>query len=87
MGLEPKLVFRGVRGFDNIWDAGMQLSIADRQIFFTGLYHSTQNTTFGLGMDLKKKYLINLLYTSQTSALRTYANGSFELNLRVAFGR
>ena len=87
MGLEPKIVFRGVNGFDNIWDAGMQLSIADRQVFFTGLYHSTQNATFGLGMNLRKKYLINLLYTSETSALRTYANGSFELNLRVAFGR
>jgi len=87
IGMEPKLVFRGVRGFDNIWDAGLQVSIADRQVFFTGLYHSTQNATFGLGMDLKRKYLVNLLYTSETSALRTYANGSFELNLRVAFGR
>lgn len=87
MSLEPKLVFRGVRGFDNIWDAGVQVSIVDRQVFFTGLYHSTQNATFGLGMNLKKKYLVNLLYTSETSALRTYANGSFELNLRVAFGK
>lgn len=87
VGAEPKFVFRGVRGFDNIWDAGMQLSIADRQVFFTGIYHSTENATFGLGMDLKRKYLINVLYTSETSALRTYANGSFELNLRVAFGK
>lgn len=86
MDIEPKVAYRGVRGFDNILDAGAQLSIADRQVFFMGMYHSSENATVGLGMDYKKKYLISGSYTSQTSALSNYTNGSFELNLRLSLG-
>jgi len=81
--LEPKVAYRGVKGFDNIWDAGAQMSIANQQVMLLGMYHSTKNATFGLGMDYKKKYLISGTYTTQTSALSSYTNGSFELNLRL----
>ena len=80
---EPKVAYRGVKGFDNIWDAGAQIGIADRQAFLLGMYHSTKNATFGLGMDYKRQYLISATYTTQTSALSNYTNGSFELNLRL----
>jgi type IX secretion system PorP/SprF family membrane protein len=83
MDVEPKVAYRGVKGFDNIWDAGAQLSIANKQVLLLGMYHSTKNATFGLGMDYKKKYLISGTYTTQTSALSNYTNGSFELNLRL----
>lgn len=87
VGLEPKVAYRGVQGYDNIWDAGAQLTLFDRQILFTGLYHSTKSSTFGLGMDFRRKYLITGLYTTQTSALSGYTNGSFELNLRLSIGK
>lgn len=80
---EPKVAYRGVKGFDNIWDAGAQFGIANKQVFLLAMYHSTKSTTFGLGMDYKRKYLINGTYTTQTSALSNYTNGSFELNLRL----
>ena len=83
MDVEPKVAYRGVKGFDNIWDAGAQMSIANKQVFLLAMYHSTENATFGLGMDYKKRYLISGTYTTQTSALSGYTNGSFELNLRV----
>lgn len=85
--LEPMVAYRGVQGFDNIWDAGAQLEIANQQVFMTGMYHSTKNATFGLGMDFKKKYLVSGNYTTQTSALSGYTNGSFELNLRLSLGK
>lgn len=81
--LEPKVAYRGVKGFDNIWDAGGQAWIANQQVFLMGMYHSTENATFGLGMDFKRKYLVSGMYTTQTSALSGYTNGSFELNLRL----
>lgn len=81
--VEPKVAYRGVKGFDNIVDAGAQVSIANKQVFLLAMYHSTENTTFGLGMNYKHKYLISGTYTSQTSALSSYTNGSFELNLRL----
>ncbi|SMC67485.1 PorP/SprF family type IX secretion system membrane protein [Pedobacter africanus] len=81
--MEPKVAYRGVKGFGNIWDAGSQFSIAGKQVFLLAMYHSTENATFGLGMDFRKKYLISGTYTTQTSALSGYTNGSFELNLRL----
>ncbi|WP_257668132.1 PorP/SprF family type IX secretion system membrane protein [Parapedobacter tibetensis] len=83
MDVEPKVAYRGVKGFDNIWDAGAQFGIANKQVFLLAMYHSTRNATFGLGIDFRKKYLISGTYTIQTSALSSYTNGSFELNLRL----
>lgn len=87
LDLEPKVAYRGVKGFDNIWDAGAQLEIANRQVFIMGLYHSSESATFGLGMDFRKKYMVSGMYTTQTSALSAYTNGSFELNLRLSLGK
>lgn len=83
MDIEPKVAYRGVMGFDNIWDAGAQMSIANKQVYLLALYHSTKSATFGLGMDYKKNYLISGTYTTQTSSLSAYTNGSFELNIRL----
>jgi len=82
--LEPKIAYRGVKGFDNIFDLSAQAWIANKQVFLMGVYHSSENATFGIGVDFKRKYLISGLYTTQTSALSAYTNGSFELNLRLS---
>lgn len=87
MEIEPKVAYRGVKGFDNIWDAGAQLSFSNQQLLFTGMYHSSESASFGFGMDFRKKYLITGLYTTQTSDLSGYSNGSFELNFRINFNR
>lgn len=85
MDLEPKAAYRGFKGIDNIWDLGTQLTLANRQVMLTALYHSTKSASFGLGLDYKRKYLINGFYTTQTSALNTYSNGTFEINVRGRF--
>lgn len=83
MDVEPKVAYRGVKGFDNIVDVGAMLSVANEQLSLTGLYHSTESGTLGLGLNFQRKYLISGMYTTQTSALNGYSNGNFELNLRV----
>lgn len=85
--IEPKVAFRGVRNYDNIVDIGTRVSFADRKLFLTGIYHSSKSTTLGLGFDFMKRYMISGLYTTETSALNSYANGSFEINLRINFAK
>lgn len=85
--VEPLVAYRVVEGYKDIWDAGAQLSVFEQQILLSAIYHSTENATFGLGMDYKRKYLISGLYTTNTSQLSNYTNGSFELYLRVKFGK
>lgn len=87
INIEPKVALRGVEGLRDMWDAGAQLTLADKQVLLMAMYHSTENCTFGLGMDYKKKYMISGIYTTQTSALSRYTNGSFELNVRLSLGK
>jgi type IX secretion system PorP/SprF family membrane protein len=87
VGIEPKVAYRGIEGFPNIWDAGAEMTFIDRQILLMGLYHSSKSATFGLGMDFKHKYLVSGTYSTQTAALTGYTNGSFELNLRFTLGK
>ncbi|RZM15792.1 MAG: type IX secretion system membrane protein PorP/SprF [Pedobacter sp.] len=87
VGLEPKVAFRGVKGYKNILDAGAEFTLANRQIMLMGMYHSTESATFGMGMNLKNRYLISGMYTTETSQLTSYANGTFELNLRLFIGK
>lgn len=87
VGVEPKVAYRGIQGFANIWDAGAEMTFIDRQIMLMGLYHSSESATFGVGMDFKRKYLVSAMYSTQTAALTGYTNGSFELNLRFTLGK
>lgn len=79
--LEPKLAYRGVKGFDNIMDAGANISYADRVNLF-GMYHSSKSATFGIGMNYQSFDILGI-YTTSTSAFSNYTNGNFELSLRV----
>ncbi len=85
--MEPKIAYRGVKGFDGIVDVGTALWFEDGQLMLTALYHSSKSTSFGLGMNLKTGYRVLASYTTQTSALRNYTNGSFELSLGIHFGK
>ncbi|SOD13368.1 type IX secretion system membrane protein, PorP/SprF family [Pedobacter xixiisoli] len=83
VGLEPKVAFRGVRGFDNILDVGANFTFADDKIGLMAMYHSTKSTSFGVNAKLSKAFSLLGLYTSNTSALASQTNGSFELNLKI----
>jgi type IX secretion system PorP/SprF family membrane protein len=50
-GIEPKVAYRGVKGLNNILDAGANLSYANNQVNFFGMYHSSKSATYGLGLN------------------------------------
>jgi type IX secretion system PorP/SprF family membrane protein len=81
--LEPKVAYRGVKGFNNIVDVGVNFSFAERQVLLMGMYHSSKSASFGIGLNYRRKYLLSGAYATQTSALSTYTNGSFELGLKL----
>ncbi|WP_419800598.1 PorP/SprF family type IX secretion system membrane protein [Mucilaginibacter sp.] len=82
ISLEPKVVFRGVKGYTNILDVGANLMLANNQLSFQGIYHSTKSATFGFGLN-KNTFSILAFYTTETAAINNYTNGNFELNLRL----
>lgn len=81
-GLEPKIALRGIKGLDDILDAGANLTFINNKLNLMAIYHTTKSTTFGLGMQYQWLN-ISAAYTTETSALRRDSNGTFEVNLRI----
>ncbi|WP_423147936.1 PorP/SprF family type IX secretion system membrane protein [Rubrolithibacter danxiaensis] len=82
--VEPKICYRGVKGYDNIADIGTYLGFAGNALNLMAMYHTTQSATFGAGINYKKTLAIMGMYNTETAALSGYTNGTFEINLRVS---
>ncbi|WP_199140985.1 PorP/SprF family type IX secretion system membrane protein [Pedobacter sp. ASV12] len=81
--IEPKVAFRGIKGYENIVDAGANFIFAEK-IFIMGMYHTTKSASFGAGINYKNSLAIMGFYTTETSALQGSANGTFEISLRAS---
>lgn len=81
--VEPKLVFRRVDGYKDILDAGLNFSLKNDMLHFYTMYHSSQSESFGFGANINKNVQLMLFYTTETSPLKTYTNGEFEVGLKL----
>lgn len=82
----PKVVYRGIKGHDNLFDAGANFLFVNDRISLMGMYHSTENATFGLGMNYHEFSILGM-YTSATGALRGYTSGNFEIGVKYSILR
>jgi type IX secretion system PorP/SprF family membrane protein len=80
--LEPKVCYRDIKGFENVLDAGANLSYADNRLNFFGMYHSQKNATVGLGFS-HLAFQISGMYTTATPNIGGYTNGNFEIGLKL----
>jgi type IX secretion system PorP/SprF family membrane protein len=80
LSLEPKLAFRGIKGFDNLFDIGANFVVPTYHANLTALYHTNQSLTFAAGLEIDKIGLL-LAYTNNTGPMSSYANHTFELGL------
>ncbi|MBB5619966.1 type IX secretion system PorP/SprF family membrane protein [Pedobacter cryoconitis] len=87
INLEPKAVYRGIKNYKNLWDAGVNANFADDKLSVMGMYHSTENATVGFGINYLKSLYIMAYYNTATSALKGYTGGDFEINLRFNIGK
>lgn len=85
--IEPKGVFRGIKNYKNLWDAGLNANFANDRLYAMLMYHNTENATFGFGVNYKSKLYIMAYYNTATSAISGYTDGDFEINLRVNIGK
>lgn len=85
--LEPKVAYRGVKGYDNIVDVGAHVSFMDDLFSFFTMYHTSKSATFGAGLTIKKQIGVMVAYTTNTSELKQYSSGDFELGVRFSLGK
>jgi type IX secretion system PorP/SprF family membrane protein len=81
--IEPKVCMRGVKGYDNIIDAGANFVFLQQQLNAFAMYHSSKSFSAGVGVNYRSIAGFQLIYNSQTAGLRNYTNGTFEVNLVV----
>ncbi|WP_143304746.1 PorP/SprF family type IX secretion system membrane protein [Chitinophaga vietnamensis] len=81
--IEPKVCFRGVRGYDNLVDIGANIVLLQEYLNVSAIYHSSRNFTLGVGFNYRSVIGLHALYTTQTGGLQNYSNGSFELGLSL----
>ncbi|MCZ4244218.1 PorP/SprF family type IX secretion system membrane protein [Pedobacter punctiformis] len=84
INLEPKGVFRGIKNYDNLWDAGANVTFANDKLYVMAMYHSTQNATVGFGMNYKSTLYFMAYYNTATSAISGYTDGDFEVSVRLS---
>lgn len=80
---QPKVAYRTFTRIDDIVDIGCQPGVANQQLLFTAMYHTSKAASFGVGLHYLKKYMINTAYTTQIGNLSCYTAGNFEINLGI----
>jgi len=81
--LEPKIAYRGVRGYQPIFDAGVNFVFLNNVVNMMALYHTSKSVTAGVGFNIKQSVLVHAMYTSQTGGMKTYVDGAFEVGLTL----
>jgi type IX secretion system PorP/SprF family membrane protein len=82
--LEPKLTYRGIKGFKNVLDVGTNFlfqSNTKNQFNLMGFYHSSKSATIGFGMTFNSRYSFIGSYSINTTQLQNYSNGDFEIGI------
>ena len=79
--IEPKLCYRSIKGYDGIVDVGLNVGLLNNIANVTALYHSSGNFTVGAGVRIMNTVKLVALYTKQTSGLKTYSDGGYEIGL------
>lgn len=84
--VHPKLVYRGVKNFNDILDMGLELRTPDDQLGFMSMYHTNESMSFGLTYQKLKQWQLLLVYNTPVKALKSYATGTFEAGLQLNVG-
>lgn len=81
--LEPKLVYRGLNGDQNIWDIGTRIGFADEKFQLLSFYHTNKSFTAGLALRYNSKLMLNAFYTANVASVGGYTRRDMEVSLKV----
>lgn len=86
--VEPKVVYRGVNGYRNLLDVGVNFEFSSptvSKVNMLAIYHSARSATFGIGINWNNRLAVNGMYTTNTSPLQGYTTGDYELGISYSF--
>jgi type IX secretion system PorP/SprF family membrane protein len=80
--LEPLAAYRQIKGFTNIFDAGLNFKMNNYYLDIQMIYHSNDNIGLGIAFN-QQTYAIDFAYDINRGQISSYANGTFELGLKL----
>lgn len=83
--IEPKMSYRGVTGFDNIFEAGAELKFMEGLFGIQGIYHSYKAFSAGITGNYQSRLSLFLGYSSQPPNVKDYQKGDLELAVKFRF--
>ncbi len=81
--VHPKLVYRGVKNYNDILDMGVEIRTPDDQLGFMSMYHTNKSMSYGLSYQRLKQWQLLVLYNTPVQALKSYSTGNFEIGLQL----
>lgn len=81
--IEPQVSLRGVKQYNSIVDVGANITMFHHILNVFGLFHSVGSFSAGVGLNYKDDIFIQGAYLSQTSGLRNYTDGNYEINVGI----
>ncbi|MGH2643196.1 MAG: PorP/SprF family type IX secretion system membrane protein [Chitinophagaceae bacterium] len=85
--VEPEMAFQGVKNYNSILNVGANLVMLRHILNFTAMVGTQGNVSLGTGVTYKNLLSLQLFYLSQTTQLRNYTNGNFEIALSLFIPR
>ena len=80
--IEPKVAYRGVKGYDSIVDLGVNLEMTSYHFNLMALYHTNESMTVGGGVKLLDTQLL-FAYTTNGGQMGSFVNNSFEFGVQL----
>jgi type IX secretion system PorP/SprF family membrane protein len=84
---QPKVIYHGVKGFEDLLDLGMEVRALSDQLGFMSLYHTNKSMSYGLSYQRLKQWQLLLIYNTPTQMLKSYARGTFEAGMQLNLRR
>jgi type IX secretion system PorP/SprF family membrane protein len=82
VGFEPKICMHVAKNIDPVYDFGGNVAFIDGKLNFFGMFHSTNRVTLGFGVNVKSRFALMGVYSTESSAFQSYTGGIFELGLK-----
>ncbi|MCF8319298.1 MAG: PorP/SprF family type IX secretion system membrane protein [Sphingobacteriaceae bacterium] len=79
----PKVAYRGVQNYQNMMDLGVEVKSFANQLALSTMYHTNQSFSFGLSYQNGHQWQFLACYSTPTTQIQAYSNGSFELGLQL----
>lgn len=85
--IEPQVSVRGIKNYNSIVDAGINLTMFRHILDIYGMYHSSGTYSTGVGLHYKDILYIQGSYLSKMKGLEDYTDGNFEVDLTISLFR